>query len=298
MSNKIDPDSNKMTPLMVAASKGDMQLINELIFSGVDVNETDIRGGTALMYAAMNKFLYVVNALLDAGADPTVKTHKGFSALDFANQSAAFVVISRIEKALVQYALISKKVEEVLPPIDYTTASPNELKKRFDRIAIEMGDNRFFTWKELAHLPRILSNWEQILAFTSGYMDGNTWLIALTDKRVILLDTGMFVGLKQQSIDLDKVTSVSAETGFLHGKIVIEASSSKQVIDHVKKATVIPFTNKVRDAISARKVTASDNSKAPPSDDLISKLERLGSLLERGIISQSEFAEQKARLLA
>lgn len=113
MSNKIDPDANKMTPLMVAASKGDIQSVNELIASGVDVNETDIRGGTALMYAAMNKFLDVVNALLDAGADPTVQTHKGFSAIDFAHQSESFVVISRLERAV----LSALKKQPVNPPI-------------------------------------------------------------------------------------------------------------------------------------------------------------------------------------
>ena len=60
-----------------------------------------------------------------------------------------------------------------------------------------MGDDQFFTKKELKHLPEILREGEQLLAFTSGIMDGNTWLISLTDRRIIFLDKGMIWGLKQ-----------------------------------------------------------------------------------------------------
>ena len=82
-----------------------------------------------------------------------------------------------------------------------------------------------------------------MLAFTSGLMDGNTWLVTLTDRRIIFLDKGMIYGLKQTAIDLDKVNSISGETGIMFGKIAIEDGASQRVIANVWKKTVVAFTN-------------------------------------------------------
>ena len=35
----------------------------------------------------------------------------------------------------------------------------------------------------------------------------------------------------------------------------------------------------------------------PPADDMLTQLERLGDLKERGVLSEAEFAEQKQRIL-
>lgn len=180
---------------------------------------------------------------------------------------------------------------------DFKNSSPAERKKEYDRIAREIGDDQFFTKRELNHLPEILADGEQVLAFTSGLMDSNTWLITLTNRRIIFLDKGMIYGLKQTTIDLDKVNSVSGQTGLLFGKIVIEDGASSRKIDNVWKRTVVPFTNRVRDAIEARK-NASRPVTTERQDDVVSRLEKLGSLLEKGLLTQEEFMSQKAKLLA
>lgn len=180
---------------------------------------------------------------------------------------------------------------------DFKNAPPADLKLEYDRIAKEIGDNRFFTSKELNYLPEILSDGEQILAFTSGSMDGSTWLITLTDRRIIFLDKGMFYGLKQTTIDLDKVNAVSGETGIILGKIKIEDGAKERLIENVLKKTVIKFTNKVRDALEANKRPRRAAS-SEISDDVLSKLERLATLKQRGILSGQEFEQQKAILLA
>lgn len=181
---------------------------------------------------------------------------------------------------------------------DFKNASATERKAEYDRIAKELGDDQFFTKKELNHLPEILIDGEQVLAFTSGLMDGNTWLITLTDKRIIFLDKGMVFGLKQTVIDLDKVNAVSGETGLLFGKISIQDGASTRTIENVWKKTVVKFTNKVRDAIEARKATSRpQTATAPAGVDIASQLERLAALKEKGILTQEEFNQQKAKLL-
>lgn len=98
MKAKIDPENNEMTPLMVLASKGEVQSILHLLATGVDVDATDKRGGTALMYAAMNKHAAVVKLLLEVGASPVLKTNKGLSAIDFAIRSRSNEVMQSISE--------------------------------------------------------------------------------------------------------------------------------------------------------------------------------------------------------
>ncbi|AVJ96809.1 TPA: hypothetical protein L6A55_11305 [Pseudomonas aeruginosa] len=179
---------------------------------------------------------------------------------------------------------------------DYRSATPDALKAEYNRIATEIGDDQFFTKKELSHLPEVLADGEQVLAFTSGIMEGNTWLITLTDRRVIFLDKGMLYGLKQASIELDKINAVSGKTGMFFGDILIQDGGSERKITNVWKKTVTAFTNKVRDAIHAKKQPAM--ASASPCDDMISKLERLAALRDRGVLTPEEFAEQKLKILS
>jgi hypothetical protein len=185
---------------------------------------------------------------------------------------------------------------------DFKNASKQDLKAEYNRIAREIGDDRFFTKKELNHLPEILMDGEQVLAFASGVMDGSTWLIALTDHRVIFLDKGLLFGLKQVSINLDKINAVSGSTGLVFGTIRIEDAASERIIKNVRKQTVAGFTSKVRDALSAHRRPAIALEPKPavptPADDLVSKLERLAALKERGMLTEKEFSEQKNRVLA
>ena len=50
---------------------------------------------------------------------------------------------------------------------DFKNSKPTDRKREYDRIAKEIGDDQFFTKKELNHLPEVLSDGEQVLAFTS-----------------------------------------------------------------------------------------------------------------------------------
>jgi hypothetical protein len=178
---------------------------------------------------------------------------------------------------------------------NFKTATRAELRAEYNRIGKEMGDFQFFTKRELFHLPKILADGEQLLAFTSGLMENNTWLIALTDRRIVFLDKGMIYGLKQATIDLDKINAISGETAILFGKIKIEDGARERVIDNVWKKTVVRFTNRVRDAMEAR-------HRPQPTlvrgDDRISKLERLAALKDKGVLTTAEFERQKAEILA
>lgn len=189
--------------------------------------------------------------------------------------------------------------------INYKTASKDELAKEFKRLAKEIGDTPLGVKKEFYHLPQILSNDELPISIVSGMMDGNTWLITLTNKRVIFLDKGMVFGLKQLDVNLDDIVSVGGKTGILMGDIIVSTSGQNYKISNVVKATVIPFTNLVNKAKEDKKSHSNNKvdhnqeikQMASTNDDFISKLERLAVLKEKGILSDEEFLSQKEKIL-
>ena len=136
---------------------------------------------------------------------------------------------------------------------DFKRASKDELKREFKEIAQLSGDDGFGTKRELRHLPQVLMDGEQVLAFSSGMMDGNTWLIVLTDQRVLFLDKGMLYGLKESSIPLDRINGVSGETGMLFGKIIINDGFAARQIKQVSKGSVRPFINRLQQEIEAQR---------------------------------------------
>lgn len=178
--------------------------------------------------------------------------------------------------------------------LNFKNASETDRKAEFTRLAKEAGDDRAFVKKELNYLPEVLMDNEEVITFASGFMDGNSWLVTLTDKRIIFLDKGMFFGLKQTIIDLDKVNAVSCITGMILGSVMIQDGALIHKIENVANKTVTFFTNKVRDAIEVRKTP---NVTQSPVIDVVSQLERLSVLKEKGILTQDEFNQQKTKIL-
>ena len=151
--------------------------------------------------------------------------------------------------------------------LDFRTATRSQLECVWKAIARETGDDRFFTTKELDILPQLMAEKEQVLSFSSGLVDSNTWLIVLTDQRIMLLDKGMFFGLKQISIELSKINSFESKTGLLFGSIDIGSNARNFSITNVWKKTVNPFTMKLREAQKAREERRRLN--APGSDEAL-----------------------------
>lgn len=191
---------------------------------------------------------------------------------------------------------------------DFKNASKEELKVKYAEIAKKLNDNQFFTKKELNYLPEILTQGEQVLAFSSGLMEGNTWLITLTDKRIIFLDKGILYGLEQVIVNLDRINAVSGKTGLFFGDIFIEDGTSQRKIENVTKSTVKIFTNMAMEAMEAikekdrqpqeRVIAVEENVEKSEIGDPFEKLEKLAGLRDRGIVSDEEFNTAKMKLLS
>ena len=159
----------------------------------------------------------------------------------------------------------------------------------------ELGEvDTFGTKKEIRYLPEILSQDETLRGITSGLTEGNTWLIALTNKRIIFLDKGMIYGLKQKEIPLEKINSIEQKTGIMFGEIGIWDGASHITIKNIDKKAVKPFVIAVNAVISELKTS---HPSAVPKLSIADQLEQLAGLRDKGVLTEEEFTDQKRKLL-
>lgn len=167
----------------------------------------------------------------------------------------------------------------------------------------------FYTRKEIRALPSILGDNERILALTSGFMDGKTWLAVCTDRRVIFMNRGMFFGLKQKQMNLDRIQSIDSSHVIFFGSIRLWDGASAIEIRMVLKSSVGPFVRTVQDAmdmykrqlavdLAERVSSANANAKANNAEKMTAELERLSKLKAEGHLSEKEFLAAKAKLLS
>ncbi|MCX9062473.1 PH domain-containing protein [Citrobacter portucalensis] len=187
--------------------------------------------------------------------------------------------------------------------INYKTASKKQLKNEMKRLAAVVSDMPFGTTKEFFHLPEILGDGEIPLAIASGFMSDNTWLMTLTNQRIIFLDKGMFFGVKQVDVNLPDIVSVAGKTGLIFGQITVSTTGQNYTIERISKNSVIPFTNlinKTRNIFPSKKGTFVNETiptKTNSLDEMMDRIERLAEMKEEGILTEEEFQTQKQRLL-
>ncbi|KAM4035315.1 ankyrin repeat, SAM and basic leucine zipper domain-containing protein 1 [Anomaloglossus baeobatrachus] len=97
LSRNVDPNvccRKKMTPVMLAASKGHSQVVTMLVAHGADINAQDENGFTGLIWAANSGQKNTVLKLLELGADIMRSTKSGNTAADVAKQNNHLEIFS------------------------------------------------------------------------------------------------------------------------------------------------------------------------------------------------------------
>ncbi len=196
----------------------------------------------------------------------------------------------------------------------------DQVKAQIDRLEHKY---MFYTKKEVNYLPEIMMEGEYIRALTSGYFDKRTVLAVCTNRRILFLDKGMFFGLKQWQMALDRVQSIDGDYMIAFGSIRIWDGASAINMTMVLAKTIDPFIKEVRLAIDDfRRLTfqevtqpvqdqaayahvqkahvqpANAAGAAPAQVDVATQLERLAGLKEAGHLTEEEFQKQKEKLLA
>ena len=174
-----------------------------------------------------------------------------------------------------------------------------------------------WTTKEQKYLRTILSDDEEVLHVVSGVMQQNhsavsgnirtvgtsnsnssrTWLMALTNRRIVLINRHLLVGMEYTEIPLEAVNSVSFQTRVIASSISIMHGSDGILIDNIVKGTEKPFVEKANAAIREIRNGGSKQTVNVAAHSAADELAKWHTLLQQGIITQEEFDAQKAKLL-
>ncbi|MGR3715304.1 MAG: ankyrin repeat domain-containing protein [Thermohalobaculum sp.] len=127
------PDFKKQTPLMLAASQADGELVRILLDRGVDLDAQDLLGRTALHAAAASHAAECYRLILKKGADPRKQTSDGYSPL---HTAVKLGVPEAVDATLDQYpGLFAKEFISELLALTRTVLSS------YDRVRQELATN-------------------------------------------------------------------------------------------------------------------------------------------------------------
>lgn len=171
-----------------------------------------------------------------------------------------------------------------------------------EQLALAGVTDLFGTAKEVKALPEELQQDETIKYATSGIVDGNTFLIVCTNKRVLFLDKGLIYGLKKVIIPLEKINSISFKKGLVFGEIEVQHGSEQTSVKNISKPTVGKMAETIQKAIdefknSSSHASSTTNTTDSKTTDNYDKLIKLKELLDLDIISKEEFEEKKKEIL-
>lgn len=155
----------------------------------------------------------------------------------------------------------------------------------------------FWTKKEIKMLPQVLKNDEKILAATSGSMNNATWLGLCTNQRLIFLNCGMFFGLRQVQMPLDRIQSIDHSATLMFGSIRVWDGASAFTLNMVLKKSIMPFVRATEEAMFALRKAQSKPAAAAAPVDVATQITKLAELKEKGHLTDAEFQTQKKKLL-
>lgn len=171
-----------------------------------------------------------------------------------------------------------------------------DARAQIDALAEKFPANiRIFMRKELKKLPELLNDSEDVVYLAQGRYEGKQGAVVVTDRRVMLVEEGVFRS-RLEDFPYERISSIQTDKGMMFGKIVIFASGNKAILDQIvpkEKSTEIGDYIRSRLAAGSPLATAS----GPAADDPLDRLKKLAELKDAGILTEEEFASQKAKIL-
>ena len=197
----------------------------------------------------------------------------------------------------------------VLPPQDHErleVAAPDPIEA--PRVAPPMQPPPNLPDPQQARIPAlrdVVGRDEQVLLFTTGSDADGATLVAVTDHRVIVMEQLSMSEAQTSTFELDGIGSIAGASGSGIGQVRIKYGGTERTISRINADMVQPLVNLVKDLIRQRKPPPPPKPLPAPATasptqspvDVADQLEKLASLLERGLLTPEEFAQQKAKLL-
>lgn len=155
------------------------------------------------------------------------------------------------------------------------------------------GFSKMLARREISHLRIVLDPEERVLALGHGSYENLQSLIVLTDKRLILLEKGIFRE-SVKDFQLSAISSLSLSKGWTGESLEFTISGVQGKITQLESGqgeNIASLYRQLRNAPTAKAPAAP----APP--DVLAQLTRLGQLRDAGVLTEEEFMAKKKELL-
>jgi hypothetical protein len=214
-------------------------------------------------------------------------------------------------------------IQENLPVVidEPQDISKEELKRRKQKIKLELENLNaslsVFTKGEIKELPYLISEDEKIIGITDAQFVNTlaAGVLVATSKRLLSVSKGMFGAAKINDYPNETVRSVSFVTDprspiikiHLDERVVefecfMDKEDAEKFYDIIKPIYNSPVQQPQQIANSADTNTNTNTNtntavNTANSLEILEQLEKLGKLRENGILTDTEFTEQKRKLL-
>ena len=155
--------------------------------------------------------------------------------------------------------------------------------------------------KELKTLIEVLQPDEDLIAMAAGEYEGKQGLVVASNTRLFFYQRGM-TGGKQEDFLYPKISSVQNDSGMMTGKLKIVTTGAAAEIKIYDKKRAQELGDLVRSKLQESHAAPPPLSAAPStpveSTSLVERLARLDGLRDAGVITQAEFDERRAAIIA
>ncbi|WP_288375491.1 PH domain-containing protein [uncultured Chryseobacterium sp.] len=181
-------------------------------------------------------------------------------------------------------------------------------KRRSQKIKNELemlnANLSIFTKGEIKELPYLIPEEEQIIAITDAQFVNTlaAGILVATPKRMISVSKAMFGDAKINDYPNHTIKAVSFVADPRSPVIKLHLDERVAAFEcFMDKEDAEKFYDTIKDIYntpqSSQKIGSPNKSTSVSSEEIFSQLEKLGKLRENGILTDSEFAEQKKKLL-
>ncbi|RXM39203.1 hypothetical protein BOQ62_12775 [Chryseobacterium sp. CH21] len=219
-------------------------------------------------------------------------------------------MLSEEKNEVVQAMVVAEENLPVTIDSGSRQISKEVYKRRHQKIKNELemlnANLSIFTKGEIKELPYLISEEEQIIAITDAQFVNTlaAGILVATPARLISVSKAMFGEAKINDYPNETIKAVSFVTD--PRSPIIKVHLDERVVEFecfMDKEDAEKFYDKIKGVYnnpqgqSSKQIGSVNKSVSVSSEEIFNQLEKLGKLRENGILTDTEFAEQKKKLL-
>lgn len=132
--------------------------------------------------------------------------------------------------------------------------SAPQQRQLYQAVAQEMGNPKLADKSELEHLPGLLDAGERLFGLVTGRCTHTTFngisLVALTDRRIIVINERWMTGVRHKVLSLRGIDSVNYETGMILADVTLVKGGEFIEIRKISKDTVANFARTIQQLLA------------------------------------------------